>query len=500
MSPPNDEAGAELDPTRIRDPLLGTSVLGYVLRRRIGVGGMGVVYEAEEPNIGRRAAVKVLLPEFADQPQLVERLKSEARAANAAKHRGIIDVFGFGATPDGRHSIVMEFLEGTPLDVFLAQTLAEGRRVPVLTALEVISEVAAALEAAHRAGVTHRDLKPSNIFLSAQSDGTRAVKVLDFGIAKVDGLKNGPHTAAHSVLGTPAYMSPEQAHGEAAAPSMDLYSLGIVAFELLTGRPPFVHETLTRMLLAHQNEAPPKPSALAPGLPAMVDAFVLRLLAKRPVDRPPDAAAVRSEIAALRKVLADPDAITTAPDLPAAARLPTERIEVPRSRTPLIVVLSLLVVAGVVGVVMTSTEGTMAPDARPPEPTPPQDARPIEPTPVQPTPIEPTPVEPTPVEPTPVEPTPVEATPVEPRPVEAAADAGAAAKTKVTGPDSVRKSLRARLKKLEKRISRAKARGDTVTVFEQQLSALESALKGASTPAKLDSIDTALTRLEAEVP
>ncbi|HVG58183.1 MAG TPA: serine/threonine-protein kinase, partial [Hyalangium sp.] len=163
-----------------RDPLIGMKLGEYELRSRIGVGGMGFVYDGIQPLIGKRVAVKVLRPELAQAPEQVARLLAEARAVNAIRHRGIIDIFGFGQVPDGRQYIVMEFLDGQPLDAYLAEKI----KLPPTEALSILDEVLAALGAAHGAGVVHRDLKPSNIFLVREPGGTRYVKLLDFGLAK----------------------------------------------------------------------------------------------------------------------------------------------------------------------------------------------------------------------------------------------------------------------------------------------------------------------------
>ncbi|MGZ3461241.1 MAG: serine/threonine-protein kinase, partial [Archangium sp.] len=168
------------------DPLVGLKIGEYELRQRIGVGGMGLVYDGIQPLIGKRVAVKVLRPELAAAEEQVARLLAEARAVNAIRHRGIVDIFGFGQVPDGRQYIIMEYLEGVALDAYLA----EKGRLPVPEALDILDEVLGALGAAHGAGVVHRDLKPSNIFLVKQPDGSRYVKLLDFGLAKM-GLPTG---------------------------------------------------------------------------------------------------------------------------------------------------------------------------------------------------------------------------------------------------------------------------------------------------------------------
>jgi len=303
MSDDAEVGDEDVAPTTVKKgSLMGVSVLGYELGRTIGFGGMGEVYEAHEPNIGRRAAVKVLLGQFADNDELVERFKAEARAANAARHRGIIDVFGFATLPDGRHAIVMEYLDGRPLNEVLDDLAHSGDRLPIDEALRIIESIASALQAAHGAGVVHRDLKPSNIFLCREVDQPETVKVLDFGIAKLD-RAGGPKTGTHVVLGTPLYMSPEQARATSAAPSMDVYSLGVIAFELLTSRVPFKADNLLELMRAHQTRPAPRPSSIVPELDVALDEFVLSMLEKDPTVRVGSAREVREQARRLRTAL-----------------------------------------------------------------------------------------------------------------------------------------------------------------------------------------------------
>jgi serine/threonine-protein kinase len=470
--------------TAIRDPLIGGTVLGYTITRTIGVGGMGKVYEALEPNIGRRAAVKVLLPAVANDPEFVARLKSEARAANAARHRGIIDIFGFAPLPDGRQAIIMEFLEGVPLDEELLRLSREGQRLSVAQSLEVLDEVASVLQAAHGASVTHRDLKPSNIFLCSSSDGSRYVKVLDFGVAKLDNFHASPKTAANVVMGTPSYMAPEQAAGEAAAPSMDLYALGVIAFELFTGRLPFEQEGVVQLLLAHQQIAPPVPSSLAPGLPAGIDDFVLKLLEKSPANRFQSGAEVRAEIKRLQS--APVRALRATDEVRALPTIVHERVitapgptnaSSPKARLALVAA-AVLALVGVGSVVFPGGPEPVAPP----------------PAPVVPVPV-PLVVPPLP----PVVPV-VESPPVQAVEPTAAAVEPAPAQPVVSALETRRKALDRRLSSLGGRLARAVRRGDSVALETQQLDKLKAAFKGARDARLLDQIDTALQRLEQENP
>ena len=278
------------------DPLIGTMVGDYQVIEPVGEGGMGVVYRGVQPVIKKRVAIKVLKPQVAGDDQQVRRLIAEAESVNAIGHRGIIDIFGLGTLPDGRPYIVMEFLEGDPLDLWLQRQ--PGGRVPLLTALELLLEVCAPLSAAHRANVIHRDLKPSNVFVCRQADGTRFLKILDFGLAKralgLDG--NTKQTSQSVVSGTPDYMAPEQARGLSISPRSDLYALGVMAFEFFTGRVPFVGATPMDVMVAHVGTAPPRPSTLEPSLPPDLEALVLRMLAKAPEDRPQTVEEIRNAL------------------------------------------------------------------------------------------------------------------------------------------------------------------------------------------------------------
>lgn len=324
-----------------KDPLIGLKLGEYELRARIGVGGMGLVYEGIQPLIGKRVAVKVLRPELAHSNEQVERLLAEARAVNAIRHRGIIDIFGFGQVPDGRQYIVMEYLEGQPLDA----VLSEKNRLPVLEALPILDEVLAALASAHGAGVVHRDLKPSNIFLVRQPDGSRYVKVLDFGLAKRGQGPTGrtAQTRTDMVVGTPEYMAPEQARGQEVGPMTDLYALGVVTFEMVTGRLPFVGSSPVDLLMKHVEARPPRPSEFVSDLPPALDAFILQMLTKDPETRPNSADALRQQLHKLRRSLrstrSNPSALAPTHEKPpsaedAASRRPTTPVPVPPELTP----------------------------------------------------------------------------------------------------------------------------------------------------------------------
>jgi serine/threonine-protein kinase len=245
---------------------------------------MGAVYLGQHTLLGRRAAIKVLLPALSARPDIVNRFFNEARAVTSISDPGIVQVFDFGYHSDGSAFIVMEFLEGEPLD----QRLAKLRRFSVYEALRLCRQVATSLAAAHAQNIVHRDLKPENIFLVRDAEvasGERS-KILDFGIAKLADDPGKIKTHAGALMGTPVYMSPEQCRG---LPEIDhrsdIYALGCVLFHLITGRPPFEGEGMGDIISAHIREPAPVPSSRAQGIPPTVDALLLRCLAKSPADR-----------------------------------------------------------------------------------------------------------------------------------------------------------------------------------------------------------------------
>jgi len=278
-----------------QDPLVGRQLGEYVVRQRIGSGGMGVVYAGEHTTIGRKVAIKLIREEHANSPHARDLL-TEARAASAIRHHGIIDVHGFGHQPGIGQYLVMEYLEGRPLN----ELIRERAPLPLSEALPLLCEVLDALSAAHAVGVIHRDLKPSNIFIVRQSNGAEYIKVLDFGLAKRSSTPDGSSAQTHSnlVVGTPQYMAPEQALCEAVSPQTDLYAVGVIAFELFTGQRPFTGRSHMEVVAHHLKTPPPAPSSLVPQPPELDD-LVLRLLAKEPRQRPASASEVAREMRAL---------------------------------------------------------------------------------------------------------------------------------------------------------------------------------------------------------
>jgi len=248
----------------------------YSLAMRIAVGGMGEVWTATDTVLGRQVAVKILRDDLVDSPVFLERFRAEARHTAALAHPGIASVFDYGE--DRRDNgqvayLVMELVAGEPL----SKVIHERGALPVDTVLSLLAQTAEALHAAHVAGVVHRDVKPGNLLMLA--DGT--VKVTDFGIARA--ANSVALTEVGQIIGTARYISPEQATGNEATPASDVYSLGVVGYEMLTGRPLFAAENASALAMAHVHQAPPPLPSTVPG---PVREAITEALAKDPSERP----------------------------------------------------------------------------------------------------------------------------------------------------------------------------------------------------------------------
>ncbi|MEX1368322.1 MAG: protein kinase, partial [Nannocystaceae bacterium] len=259
----------------------------YRLTRLMGEGGMGQVYEAVHETLDRKVAIKVLLPRFAYDARFRERFLREAKAASKIRHPNVVQIVDFGDTPTGSVYFAMEYLEGQDLRALLQQTGA----MPWARARNLLLQITSALAAAHDHGIIHRDLKPANFFISEARGFHDFVKVLDFGIAKITADPTGDRSVAQSltgtgqVFGTAKYMAPEQAYGSSDDPQVDVYSVGVVAFEILTGRLPFEGSSAFEIITRHVNEAPPSLRSIEPSVPAAVEAVVLHALEKKPEAR-----------------------------------------------------------------------------------------------------------------------------------------------------------------------------------------------------------------------
>lgn len=280
--------------TMDRDLLPGEVIGDYKVDSKLGSGGFGSVYHAVHPLIGKRVAIKVLSRRLSSDPEMVSRFVSEARSANQIRNKHIVDIFGFGALPDGRQYYVMELLVGATLEQHVR---ARGHIEP-LEAVTILRAIARGLDAAHAAGIVHRDLKPENVILVDDEDVGYLPKLLDFGIAKLMAGSTGAHKTRTGVpMGTPYYMSPEQCRGDKIDHATDVYSLGVVAFQLLTGRLPFDAESFMQLMFQHVSAPPPLASATRPGLSPELDGPLLSMLEKTPQKRPPSAGAAVEELA-----------------------------------------------------------------------------------------------------------------------------------------------------------------------------------------------------------
>ena len=279
-------------PATNKDPLIGCSIDGrYRLDSLIGRGGMGAVYCATRLLIGDEVAVKILHTEQVDDAHAAERFRREARAAARLKHPNAVSIYDFGVSSDGLQFLVMELVEGKSLREV---TKTQGPLDPALVA-EIASQICAALDEAHRQHIVHRDVKPDNIIINFTPAGLR-VKVLDFGIAKLRDDTASHLTQTGSVMGTPHYMSPEQCLGEELDSRADIYSVGIVVYELLCGRVPFNSPISTAVVVQHVNQPPPSLLGINPTIPAEVEAVVFHALEKSRHARPATAGALAQEL------------------------------------------------------------------------------------------------------------------------------------------------------------------------------------------------------------
>ena len=262
--------------------VIGTVLGSYRVVSRIGAGGMGSVWLAEHQLLGSRAAIKVLLPEMSSHRRIVQRFFDEARAATRIQDPGIVTVLDFG-WHEGSAYIVMEHMVGETV----SDRLRRIERFGLVEGVRLAQQAGIAMAAAHAIGIVHRDLKPDNMFLVTDPaiPGGERVKILDFGIAKLldDDDPNRSRTKTDVIMGTPAFMSPEQCRGAGGVDHRtDIYALGCVLFMMLCGRPPYVYSAPGDLIVAHISQQPPRPSALVPGLPPEVDTLIERCLAKDP--------------------------------------------------------------------------------------------------------------------------------------------------------------------------------------------------------------------------
>ena len=297
----------EVVPEPEGDPdLSGRSIAGrYKLQKKLGEGGMGVVYAALDERIEKQVAVKVLREEFARRPDVVARFTQEARSAGRIKHENVLDVTDYGRTEDNSFYIAMELLVGTDL----ADVLQKETTLPPERGIDIAIQICRALGAAHREGVVHRDLKPENVFLVRSADGREVVKIVDFGIAQLKDASgaegNRKLTRTGMIFGTPEYMSPEQAAGKPIDNRVDVYATGVILFEMFAGRVPFVGDTFMGVLTQHMFEAVPPLRQVNPECAANEDleAVIFKALAKDPSQRYPTMADLAEDLLRVRNGL-----------------------------------------------------------------------------------------------------------------------------------------------------------------------------------------------------
>jgi eukaryotic-like serine/threonine-protein kinase len=358
-----------------RDELIDRDIDGrFTVKERLGTGGMGAVYRAVQHSVGREVAIKIIKPSLIAVPDVAKRFLREAKLTSRLTHPNTVALLDFGQTADGLFYLVMELLAGRTL----AQVIeADGAFEPARL-VRVGQQICEALDYAHRQTVVHRDLKPSNIFILDGPPGRDVVKVLDFGLAKslVEGSTTTTITTTNALLGTPIYMSPEAAAGREASALSDLYSLGVILYQLAAGRPPFLGATVQELLGKHMYDEPPP---LPDRVPAALGRVIVRLLAKEATGRPASAATLEALL--LAAITAPgPSSIGVLDTLPAGeppARAPR------RLRWPfLVAAVGLALGAG--GVVWTLRDRAAAPPpaAVAPAPPPPVSAQPPAPEPV----------------------------------------------------------------------------------------------------------------------
>jgi serine/threonine-protein kinase len=326
----------------------------YHIMKKLGEGGMGQVYLAEHVKMGRRSAIKVMNPSMVHDPDAVARFNREAANASRISDSHVCAIYDFGETPDGLIYLAMEFIEGEPLTELIRQ---EGA-LPVARAADIAIQVAAALQAAHDLGIVHRDLKPDNIMLTRSRDGADAVKVVDFGLAKAVGGEGGGQKVTRTgfVVGTPEFMSPEQLSGDKLDGRSDVYSLGLVLFNMLTGTLPFPADSVQEAMIKRLTDEPAELIEVRPDLhfPSGLQQTLDTALARTPVDRYQSAAKLAHDLASVTG-LSRADAGAARPSTLTDADDKTELIEPARvrtrSRVPIIV--GVIVLLGAAGAVVT---------------------------------------------------------------------------------------------------------------------------------------------------
>ncbi len=331
----------DVAPAPSRDLAPGTPCGDYEIETKIGEGAWGAVYRAIHPTIGKHVAIKVMSHKLFDEPEAHKRFVAEARALASIRHPGIVEIFGIGRLRDGRAFLTMQWLEGETLGARL-----QRGPLPRDQALEIMRQIARALDAAHAKNIIHRDLKPDNVFLVTVDDEL-SIKLVDFGLAKATKEHDRAVAVTRSgqMVGTPLYMSPEQCRSKGVDHRTDIYALGCLGYEVLCGRVPFVHDNAAELISAHLNDEPPSPRALRPDLAPQIERMLVRMIAKRPDDRP-TLGDVRQTIGAVLRRAAQPLQAFSAPlDLESATTADDQAPPVkPQRRRWLVIAIAALVV------------------------------------------------------------------------------------------------------------------------------------------------------------
>jgi serine/threonine-protein kinase len=325
----------------------------YKITRRLGTGGFGAVFAAEDTKIRKQVAVKVLTRDLVTDSAILTRFRKEAEAASKVGHENIVDITDFDRTVDGHYFMVMEYLEG----VDLGGIIRSGEQLSVSRVLGIMIQVCRALYATHSKGVVHRDLKPGNVFLIARGSRPDFVKLLDFGISKITEMddESARLTRTGQIIGTPLYMAPEQACGEENVDHRaDIYSLGVIMYELVTGKPPFTAVNYLGIIAQHASDPPVPPSKQRPDLeiPTLVENIILKAMAKRPADRFSTMVEMEGALIQALATIDPATAVTFSPDrTPASLLTPPTGLgtvhQPPSRRTRLWVLLGLAVLVGV---------------------------------------------------------------------------------------------------------------------------------------------------------
>jgi serine/threonine-protein kinase len=305
---PPQPSASQVIPGKSADPKLieGSRIGNYEVIRKIGQGGMGVVYEGRHLLLPRRVAIKFLLTNQSHDEEQIRRFLGEAVASAQIGHKGVVDIYDYGYDENKTAYLIMEFVDGQSLQAIMKRS----GQLPIPMVVRVVRDIAEVLAAAHQSGIIHRDLKPDNIILSRDEFGKDFVKILDFGVAKfVNAQGMSGQTIAGSILGTPWYMPPEQCQGLSEVNfRSDIYALGCVCYQMLCGKVPFAG-SLRDVLTAHIHSEPAPPTQFNPGVPPALAALLARMMAKDPNHRP----ASMDEVAAALQHLTEPDALPHAP-------------------------------------------------------------------------------------------------------------------------------------------------------------------------------------------